>query len=115
MPASIGHEHKSSPDGTNFFASVPFFMAWPSTALMARTNEIISQAANDVWAGELELMRLEAAQVSKSLFSLRHNSDGEAKATDASRQWHDSAEGVITQMRHVGDTMRNCGWQLFEL
>ena len=99
---------------TNVFADFPN-MAWPSTALLTRTNEILSQAANYVWAGELELMRLEAEQVSKSLFPFRHNGDAGGQAADSREQWHNNAEEVIAQMRHVGDVMRNCGWQLFEV
>lgn len=57
MPASTTHEHKATSDRANPFASFPY-MAWPSGKLMARTNEILSQTAKDVWAGELELMRL---------------------------------------------------------
>jgi len=106
------HQTKSPPNGTNPFANFSPMAAWPDAALAVRTQEILSQTAKDVWAGQLELMRLEAEQLSKSWVPFRHYGDGAAPAS--SEEWHEGAEKVIAQMRNVGDAMRNCGWQLFE-
>lgn len=105
------HETKSPPNGAHPFANFSAMTAWPDAALAGRAHEILSQAAQDVWAGQLELMRLETEQISKAWFPFHHNGDG---AAASSEQWHEDAEKVITQMRSVGDAMRNCGWQLFE-
>lgn len=106
------HETKSPPNRANPFANFSAMTSWPDVALAGRTHEILSQAAQGVWEGQLELMRLETEQISKAWFPFHHNGDGAAAAS--SEQWHENAEKVITQMRNVGDAMRNCGWELFE-
>jgi hypothetical protein len=83
-----------------------------NSALFARTGEILSSAATEIWTGEVELLRLEAEQASRSFLPV--HGDG-ANGKDSAEQWHNGAEKIINQMRTVSDSMRDCSWKLFEL
>lgn len=106
------NKHKEpSPSESSVFSTFAHFTPFDS-ALVARTNEILSDAATDIWAGEIELLRLELEQASRSFSSIQRNG---ADGKDSAEQWHQGAEKIITQMRRVSDSMRNCSWQLFDL
>lgn len=101
---------KTAPE-QGLFSGQPHYMPFNS-ALVARTGEILSAAATDIWAAEIELLRLEAEQASRSFLPVRGNGDGQ---NDGVEKWRDGVEQIIAQMRTVGDSMRQCGWRLFEL
>ena len=108
--AAIKHKEPSALEN-GLFSGMSHFTGLNSN-LFARTSEILTSAATDIWAGEVELFRLEAEQASRSLSAVRGNgNDGKDKV----EQWHAGAEKIINQMRTVGDSMRECGWKLFEL
>lgn len=89
------------------FPPIPTF----DSALIARTGEILSDAATQIWTREIELLRLETELAARSLLPL--HADGADKLPV--EQWQDSAGKIINQMREVGDAVRDCGWRLFDL
>jgi hypothetical protein len=86
-----------------------------NTKMLTRANEIMSEAAKAIWASEVELVRIEAEEGSKLLFLAKPAGDPGKLAAETFTQWHNSSEKVLTQMRDMGDLMRKCGWELFEL
>lgn len=108
MAVNKHREPSSSENG--LFPRIPHFTPF-NAELFARTSEILSSAATDIWSGEVELLRLEAEQASRSFLPFRGDGDGK----DRVEQWHAGAEKIINQMRTVSDSMRDCSWKLFGL
>lgn len=114
MPATSKSEKATADYAAPFFlglAKLPQL----NTQMLTRANEIVSEAAKAIWAGEVELVRLEAEEGSKLLFLAKPAGDPSKLAADTFTQWHNSSEKILTQMRGMGDLMRKCGWELFEL
>lgn len=86
-----------------------------NTEMLTRANEILSETTKAIWAGEVELIRLEAEEGAKLLFAARSASDPARNVSDAIQQWHDSSEKFISRVRNLSDEVRKCGWQLFDL
>ena len=111
----------ATPKSEQFTAfTAPFYkglaqMPHLNPQMLTRANEIVSEAAKTIWAGEVELVRLETEEGAKFLSLARPATDPGKRAADTVAQWHDSSEKILTQMRGMGDAMRKCGWELFDL
>ena len=115
MPATPKTERTTAAHAAPFFKG---FAEMPqlNTKMLTRANEIMSEAAKAIWASEVELMRLEAEEGSKLLFMAKPAGGDPTKlAAETFAQWHNSSEKIFSQMRGMGDLMRKCGWELFEL
>lgn len=113
MPATSKTEH-STPFTAPFFKGLAH-MPQLNTQMLTRANEIVSEAAKTIWSGEVELVRLEAEEGAKLMALARPAGDPGKLTAETFTQWHRSSEKILTQMREVGDAMRKCGWDLFDL
>jgi hypothetical protein len=114
MPATPKAEHSTAAHTAPFFKGM-MEMPQLNTKMLTRANEIMSEAAKAIWASEVELARIEAEEGSKLLFLAKPAGDPAKLAAETFTQWHTSSEKILTQMRGMGDLMRKCGWELFEL
>lgn len=114
MPATPKAEHSTVAHTAPFFKGM-MEMPQLNTKMLTRANEIMSEAAKAIWASEVELARIEAEEGSKLLFLAKPAGDPAKLAAETFTQWHTSSEKILTQMRGMGDLMRKCGWELFEL
>ncbi len=95
----------------NGLAEVPQLNA----QMLTRANEIVTEAAKAIWAGEVELLRLEAEESAKLMSFTRPAGDPASAVADSYAQWQAGSEKILVQMRGLSDQMRKCGWELFTL
>lgn len=114
MPATPKSEQSTSSFTAPFFKGLAQ-MPQLNTQMLTRANEIVSEAAKTIWAGEVELVRLEAEEGAKLMSLARPATNPGALTAETFTQWHASSEKILSQMREMGDAMRKCGWDLFAL
>jgi hypothetical protein len=68
-----------------------------------------------IWAKEIELARLETEQAAKLFMPPKQNGDDRSAAANYCNDLHRGSEKIVAEMRSIGDAMRSCGWQLFDL
>lgn len=114
MPAAPNPEQPAAFDPTPFLKGAAE-MPRLNIQMVMRANEIVSEAARAIWESEVELVRLETEEGAKWLSLARPTMDPGKVPVVTFTQWHESAERIFMQMRGMGDVMRKCGWELFEL
>lgn len=84
-------------------------------SIISKANQIVSDSMKTIWAKEVELAKLETEQAAKLFMPPKRNGDAREAATEYCSQLHEGSEKIVAEMRSLGDAMRDCGWQLFDL